>query len=202
MSEIVFSSLKSFDGAVSERDFNALVDAVQSIALLKGVGYAIARNATGTVLRVKAGQGGGSGNICPFDISVKAGTGAHDKIANVRAGSVNSLLPDNNFSDFHFNPSSVILAKLRCSSDGAKITGVTLIIDSSAIVPQTPTPFALPSSVDILIAVIVGGSPYRVIPCGSITLAGQEQFRTDKSPPADPGELQYIPYYSWVILGG
>ena len=198
--EIRFSDYKSYDGRVSESEFNALVDLMQRVALCPGVGYTLSRNVTGTVIQTKPGSGGSSAIPCPFDVTVKAGAGNNDKIANVRVGSVNQLVPDNYKQDFHFDPTGDdIQVKVKVNTDGAKVTSCTLVVDSSDPNQQTPTPFALPSEVEILVAVIIDGTPYRIIPCGSIQLVGQEQYKTDKETPAEPGQLQYTAYYSWVL---
>lgn len=191
--EINISQLKVYGGQVTSAQFNALVDALQAVTLQKGVGYSLSRNVTGTTLRGITASVGAS--PCPFDVTVATVDGT--TTAKLLAGTVNGLLPDNNFDSFTIDPTEVILVKANCTSDGTKITAVTLEIDDTAITPQTPTPFALPAAVSVLLAVIVAGVPYRVFPCGSVVLVGQEQFRTDKATP-EPGTLTYEPYYSWV----
>lgn len=202
MAEINFNALKSYGGNVSERKFNAVVDALQAITLCNGVGYTVSRNPNGTVLQTKAGKGG-IGSACPFDalITDLEPVSSTDKNLRVRVGSVNDLLPTNIFDDFTFTVSSVIKIKLRVVTDGQKVTGSSLIVDNTACEIQTPTPFALPASVDVLVGVVVGGKPYRTIPCGSIVLEGHEEFKLDKDPPAEPGELPYTPYYAWKLKG-
>jgi hypothetical protein len=53
MSEINFNGYKSYDGKVSEAEFNKLVDLTQSLALNQGVGYRLSRNPIGTTLAIK-----------------------------------------------------------------------------------------------------------------------------------------------------
>lgn len=202
MSELIFNTLKSYDGKVSEREFNSLVDALQSVALSNGLGYSIKRTPLGTTIVTKA-TSAPAATVCPFDVTISeidpASPSDTSKKINVAAGSMNNLIPDNNFADFDFTVSDLIYVIATGTSDGKKITSVTLNVGTTAPTPQVPTASSLPTSVDILIAVVVAAKPYRVIPCGSITLNGAEQFITDTSSPAEPGQLPYIPYYVWSM---
>jgi len=137
--------------------------------------------------------------LCPFDITL-TGTGAN-QIVKFRPGTVNFLLPDNLLDGVPVSttPSSIFKVKVKATSDGKSITGSTIIIDTNDPVVQTPTPFGLPSTVEILIGMIVGTKVFKVIPCGNITLIGQGQFITNANPPAQPGTLNYIQYYTWVM---
>lgn len=53
MSALNFNGLKSYDGKVSEQDFNRLVDALQSITLNEGAGYQLRRNVVGTSIAIE-----------------------------------------------------------------------------------------------------------------------------------------------------
>lgn len=196
MSEIAFNTYKSFNGTVSEQKFNSAIDLIQSIALNQGVGYSLSRNPTGSVLKIKPGAG--TVVTCPFDATIAPATGTNINVT-LRAGTVNNLLPDNMFTTFTVDSTSIIQVKATATTNGQAVTSVTLNVDTTAASVQTPTPFALPSTVDVLISVIVNGIAYRIIPCGTINLVGQQQFITDKSPPATPGTLNYIPYYTWEL---
>ena len=97
MSEINFYNLKSYDGKVSEQEFNKLVDVVQSNTLGRGLGYKLSRNSTGTKLEITpATKGASTSKRLPFDIvSVPVSEGENPKIGVY----CNSLITNFDFSD-------------------------------------------------------------------------------------------------------
>ena len=197
--EIRFSDYKSYDGRVSESEFNALVDLMQRVTLCNGVGYTLSRNVTGTIIQTKPGTGGSSLIQCPFDATVTTDPTTKNTTVTVRPGTVNQLLPDNINEPFTVDISNDIKIKVKALTDGTQVTSCTLSVDDDDADTQTPTPFALPTSYEIVTGVIIDGKYYRTIPCGSIQLVGFQEYILDKDPPADPGQLQYTPYYKWVI---
>ena len=185
---------------VSAQEFNRLVDYINSLKMNSGVGYLVSRNRTGTTLKIKPGSGGSAATVCPFDPVIGELDTPSDtsKKLTIQPGSVNQLLPDNMFDDFTISTSDLIKVKVRATSDGESITGATLVVDTNEAEVQIPTPFALPTVVEILVAVVYEGVAFRVLPCGSIVLSGVEQFRIDKDPPAEPGEMDSEIFYAWV----
>jgi len=200
MANIPYRKLKIFDkNTVSPLDFNRLVDYVQSITLNNGLGYKIHRTKCGTNLTVHPGQSGGGS--CPFTVTTAPVSGDTTSLhVSVTAGTVNSLLPSNNFDTFTISTTGLYQVKVRAlgDGDGKDITSCSLLVDTDPPEVQVPTPFALPSTVDILIAVILNGTVYRTIGCGSIQLTGTQEFITNPESPADPGMLNYIAYYAWA----
>jgi hypothetical protein len=196
VSNINYAGLKVYDRTITKADFNKLVDIVQSITLNSGVNYRIKRTTGGTTL-VASGSNAGI-TACPFDVTTAPATGGSgNMVATVRAGTINNLLPSNIFSSFPFNSSQVIQVKAHVLTDGQAVTSSTLVVDDTPPAVQEPTPFALPTTVDVLLSVIFNGVVYRVVACGSIQLTGVQQFITNPSTPASPGTLNYIPYYIW-----
>jgi hypothetical protein len=188
-------SLKVHGGHVTPEKFNALVDHVLSNSINKGLGYTLVRTKTGTVIKAK--PGGATGSSCPFDVSLATTETPGTLSATLRPGSVNELLPTNIFDGFDVSSTGLFFVKLLVTSDGEKITSSEVEIDGDEPEPQTPTPFALPSSLELLVAVIEDGTEFRTMSCGSVTLSGHEEFVTDKSPPAEPGESTVTPWYVW-----
>lgn len=148
---------------------------------------------------VKKGGSAAPPVYCPFDVAIRAGETEGALIAKVGVGSVNQILPTNIYDEYTFSIGDVIKVKIRAVSDGQKITASTVVFDVDEADVQIPAPFALPAIVEVLVAVIVAGKPYRQIQCGSIELVGHHQFSTDKDPPAEPGQLPYTPYYVWEL---
>jgi hypothetical protein len=200
MSAINYYGLKIYDRpTVSAREFNKLVDVVKSLTLNDGVGYRVARNPSGTNLNIKPGLGG---KTCPFTVTTAADPSTPGNvIVSVSAGTVNSLLSSNNFDTPSVDSTEIVQVKVHVLTDGNAVTSCTLVIDDTPAATQTPTPFALPSTVDILIAVIVNGVPYRTIGCGSIQLTGALAYTTSYSAesPAPPGVSDITSYYAWTV---
>jgi hypothetical protein len=141
----------------------------------------------------KSTSGDGSQHKYPFDIIISNVAGVYK--ARLFPGSVNQLLPDNIFSEFTFTDGALVKVKVRALSDGVKITSATMVLDTSEAAIQTPVASALPSTAEILVGIISDNVPYRTIGNGSISLTGEVQYRTDKSPAAAPGELPYTEYF-------
>ena len=198
MSTLVFSSLKSWDGKVSEAEFNKLVDALQSITLGSGLGYKVLRTAAGTTIQPEGRSAGAFS--CPFSVALNAVAGDPASLkVSVSPGTVNQYVATNVFDTFTISTSGTYYVKAGVETDGQDVTSFTIYVDTSEPDAQTATASSLPSSFDVLIAIIKNGKAYRVLSCGSIILNGHEEFRTDKDSPAGPGELTYIPYYVWQV---
>lgn len=141
--------------------------------------------------------GGTKEKSYPFDVSIIPGSGAGQYIVTVSPGTMNQLLPSNIFNEFTCG-GAVQQLKLRGYSNGRSITSCQMILDASGAAQQTPTPFALPSQVDVVVAVIVDGVPFRTIAPGSVTLTGSLQFTTTRDTGGDVSELNATSYYAWV----
>ena len=196
MSAINFNAYKSNAGKVSEQNFNRLVDLVQSTTLGNGAYYALKRTPAGTILDFK--RGGGGGNLCPLTPAVSV-TGANYSI-RMSPGSVNNLMPSNMFSSFIVGTgTSPVYVKAVVASDGTKVTSSAFAVNTTPPVAQSPTASALPTSVEVLVAIVNSGIAYRTIGCGSVSLQGVEDYRLDKAT-AVAGSLAYTPYYAWKVV--
>lgn len=195
MSTLVFNNLKSFDGTVSDKDFNALVDAMQSLIITQGLNYSVRRTPAGTTLSFDAKVASG-GTTCPFTTKLK--TVDDELVATVTPGTVNGLVPSNLFDDFLISDSGTYYVKVAALTDGTAVTSVSLAVDTSEPEGQVVTPFSLPTYVEVLLAIVFNGRVFRTIACGNVELQGHEEFKEDKNPPAQPGELTYTPYYRWA----
>jgi len=197
MSTLVWSSLKSWDGKVSEQEFNRLVDAVQSVTLNPGLNYTIARSPAGTTI-LSSGKGGGRAAICPFAVTISPISGDPDNVSvTVGPGTVNGFIPTNVFDAFTIANTGTFYVKVGVETDGQNVTACTFYVDGSEPDPQTATASSLPTSFDIPLALIKDAKAYKTIGCGSLVLTSVQAFVTDKASPAGPGELTYIPYYVW-----
>jgi len=194
--DVVWNTLKVWDGQITQVDFNKLVDACQRITLNPGLNYNIKRSPAGTTL-VTNGQAGSS-LTCPFTVSLKKNPDDPTSlVCSISPGTVNSFVPTNAFDTFTVTSSDTYYVKATVDTDGATITSVEYNVDTSTPDPQTATASALPASVDVTLAVIQNGKAYRTIGCGSVSLTPVLAFTTDVEPPAEPGQSTTVPYYMW-----
>lgn len=192
-----YAKLRTNDGTYHGKKIDAVVDALRAVALNQGRGYMLRQTPLGTVLDIEPSKGGG-GTICPFAINVVEGESPGTLDVTLEPGTVNNLLPTNYAEIFTVSASGLKYVKVTATSDGEKITSCELSIDTSDADAQDPAPFAMPMSFTIVIGILINDVPKKLIGCGSIQLTGHEQYREDKDPPAEPGELPYTPYYVWV----
>lgn len=195
---IVWNTIKSWDGVVSEFDFNRLVDAVQSITLNPGLNYNIKRSPAGTTL-VTNGQAAAA-ESCPFTVSLTPVSGDPTSLTvSVSPGTVNQFIATNVLDTFTITTTDTYYVKASVETDGQNVTSFTISVDTDAPDAQTATASSLPTSFDVLIALISDGTVYKTLTCGSIILTPVQAFITDTGSPAEPGELTYIPYYIWQV---
>lgn len=139
-----------------------------------------------------------SSESCPFAVSKINHPTDNAKIRmTFKPGTAGGKVPTNIFENFDVTKTGSIYVKIRALSNGSKITSCTIVADATEPAEQTPTPSTLPTVYEILIYLVKDGVPYRVIGCDSISVFGYEQYRLTKTPPAQPGELVYTPYYIW-----
>lgn len=143
---------------------------------------------------VRLGQGGGSSETCPFDMTISGDT------LTFRPGTVNNILPSNIFEEITWPSESeeAVMVKIQISTNGQAVTGAEIVVNTTAPESQEPTPFYLPSSFEVLIYVIYNGVATRIISCGSLSFYGTEQFRISPEPAAVPGQMTYQPYMIWA----
>jgi hypothetical protein len=198
MAEINFNALKVNGKFVSPAKFDAVVDVLQRVTLQPSAGFRITRTLHGTTLTPKAGANGSA--PCPLSIGITPISGDSSNISvNVSPGTVGGLVPSNLFDTFTVSKTDTVYVKATASSDGASVTSVSLSADTDTPTAQTPAPFALPSSCEILLGLIQSGRAYRTIDCGSVALVGQAAFAVDKTSPADPGQSTTTDYYLWAV---
>jgi hypothetical protein len=198
MSEINFNAVKCYDAKVSPALYNRLVDIVQAQGLEPGIGYNLSRSTMGTTLRIKQAASAAITPL-PFSVSVASISGdPSDVSVSVRPGTANQFVPDNIFDAVTVANTGTFYAKLSIETDGQNITSCSINVDDSVPDQQAATPNALPSSFDILLAIIKDGKPYQT-QSGSLSIVGYQTFIVDADPPADPGQLTYTPYFIWQI---
>lgn len=163
----------------------------------------------GTFISLNTSQGSGTTTAShnhPFQIrSTKKPSEdeeeSNEYIVTVSPGTINSLLPDEIFDAESIKQHTIPKDALRhvvlnAQSDGQQITTATISLEPTAPEPQSPVIFGLPAQADFLIGVVYNSSVYQVI-TDNISVTGKQQFVTEKTAPAQPGELPYEVYYVW-----
>lgn len=137
----------------------------------------------------------GAATGCPFDISITPDELA-DLYASFRAGTINSLLPDNYLDGVLVPDTGTKYLVLNCTASSGAITGATFSADTSPPAAIAPTTGAPPTSFAILIGVCTDGVATKVWGCGNIQALPVEAFRTQKVTPV-AGQVPYDVYYTW-----
>lgn len=94
----------------------------------------------------------------PWDILPAAGN------SNIELwpGTVNGILAGNMFGSFAVDGSSLWYVKAACISDGTRITGVTVVVNTQPPSIQVPAQNSMPPSVEVLVGILRGGISYNI----------------------------------------
>lgn len=142
--------------------------------------------------------GGGGGTTGPFPFDVSFTGGPDPKIAAVRIGTINGLIPTNFSDTYSLAASGVYYLVLTVTATDGQIASATLSMPSSPPAGIPTVQGQPPTSFEYLLGVVVDLVWYRTIGNGSLAAASSEVFRVSKTSPA-PGTLPYDIYYTWVI---
>lgn len=133
---------------------------------------------------------------CPFDISLR-GEGTNYRLT-IYPGLVNGLLPDNYLSGILIPNNGEHYIYLVCTSSNGNITSVTLQAYSTPQQPSLPTLGYPPSSLRILMGIVIGSTSYKIATCSNYAVESEESFRLQKASPVI-GMLPYDIYYNWRV---
>jgi hypothetical protein len=116
---------------------------------------------------------------------------------SVRPGALNSLVPSNIFDTFSVG-SSLNYIKLHAETDGARVTSLALVVDSSPIAssPVDVTISTPPTSFDLVVGMTNSGTAWQ-IEFSNLDYEPRNVFLTPKIP-ATPGEEPFDRWWRWV----
>jgi hypothetical protein len=103
-------------------------------------------------------------------------------------------LPTNWDDEFTVAATGLHYAKAVVATDGREITSVTIEIDTTAPVSQTPTLFAVESNIDVLFGMFIEGQAVRTIAAGNIERTPRVWFSEPRQDSL-PGESQFNDYF-------
>ena len=203
-----FRARQPLDRQLSASTLNDIRRELESLRITRVVGGTFRKLPGGTEIVVTGSRGGGGAFQAahPFQIrSTKKPSEdeeeSNEYIVTVSPGTINSLLPDEIFDAESIKQHTIPKDALRhvvlnAQSDGQQITTATISLEPTAPEPQSPVIFGLPAQADFLRGVVYNSSVYQVI-TDNISVTGKQQFVTEKTAPAQPGELPYEVYYVW-----
>jgi hypothetical protein len=171
-------------------------------------GITVRQDGTGTYIGMAAslprGSAGTPATPQPWDLLAQVDPDADPEdptppyLVRVRPGTLNGILPTNWDIEEECAATGLFYAKAVVATDGAGITGVTIVINGTAPTVQAPQEFGIANSVEYLFGLFSGGAVYRVIGAGHIVLPTRTWLVTSADPAASPGESPYDIYY---VLG-
>lgn len=142
------------------------------------------------------GAGGSSNAPCPFDMTLTA-EGSNYRLT-IYPGTINGIVPDNYLSGILISQGGAHYIYASCTTSNGSITSATLEAYSIPQTPSLPTINYPPSTLKILIGIIIGSTEYRVANCSNFTVSSVEVFRLSKASPVQ-GMMPYDIYYNWNI---
>jgi len=116
-------------------------------------------------------------------------------------GTINQAVPSNILTPIAYVDTTDRYVKLKVTTDGYALTGVTVALEATPTDPIGSTADAGPTSFDILIGVISQGVVTQVWNDCNITATLTLSLVESKVTPV-PGTSPYTFYYTWVITGG
>lgn len=179
---------------------NSILAEIKRNKPLPGRGITVRQTGQGTAIDLAASisRGGTSTSASPqpWDLIARENPNSEGQyLVTVRPGTLSGILPTNWDEEFSANDTGLYYAKAVIATDGEAITGVTIDFDTSEPQIQDPQKFSVQTSIEYLFGLFAGGTAYRVIGSGHITVLPQEWLIVSAAPPAAPGESPYGVYY-------
>jgi hypothetical protein len=183
---------------------NALLGLVRGLArgdnLVAGPGIRLDKTSGQVTIKSDAGRGSTAAVAPPqpFQVTLRPNPESETSVlASVWPGTVNGLLPTNYTVEATLSKTGDYYVILRCTCAGQQVTGVEIMAPTTQPEPAAVIPNALPSTVDVLMAIVAQGTLFQ-IRTGNLTLAPSERFRQYKAE-AEPGTLPWDSYWTWRV---
>ena len=194
-------NLRTSDASAFGRKWNELLEEIDRRPVTVVAPLYLSEGASGTTLYVRRQKPGESAaETCDaFKINLtEVADPAYTML--LTPGAINQAVPSNILTPIAYNSTTDRYVKLKVTTDGFALTGVTVALESTPTDPISTTVNAAPTSFDILIGVISQGVITQVwTDCNmlaTLTLALVES----KTIP-EPGTSPYNFYYTWVVTG-
>jgi len=178
---------------------NNIIDSIRECQIQSGVGYSFSRNSGGTTLSIgskKAQVTATSEVVCPFDVTTAITASGQD--VSLALGTVNGLMPVNNFEKINTSTQGKKYVVINCETNGKNVTSASWSIENTIPVPSFATIDVAPTTFGILVAGISGSEVYKSIPCSNIIARVSPSVQEDRDS-YTAGQRNYNQYYHWVF---
>lgn len=176
---------------------------VRAITLQSSPKLLVRRTANGTtaIPRIKAtrNQDAASEPCDAFSIVLTPNTPPAYLVTLV-PGTINQAVPSNILTPIAYNSTTDRYVKLKCTTDGYALTGVTVALEGTVTPPIGTAQNAGPTSFEVLIGVISQGVVTQVWSDCNMTATLTLALIESKVSPV-PGTSPYNFYYTWVVTG-
>jgi len=178
---------------------NNIIESIRECQIQSGTGYSFSRTAGGTVLSISQAQkqkAVTTGQACPFDVSVSVTASGQD--VGLALGTINGLMPSNNFDKINTSTSGKKYVVINCESNGKNVVSASWAIQNDIPVPPLATIDVAPTTFGVLVAAISGSDVYKTIPCSNITARVGPSIQEDRNTYV-AGQRNYNQYYQWLF---
>lgn len=193
-----FRPRQPLDRQLSSDTLNRILRELESLRITRVVNGTFKKLPGGTEIVVAPQRGGStSATQQPWDLIARQDPDNENQyLVTVRPGTLNNFLPTNWDEEFTCASTGLHYAKAIIATDGQAINEVTIEIDTTPPVIQTPQEFSLDGPVEYLFGLFHEGSTFRTIASGHITLRPVQWLATSASPAASPGQSPYDIFYA------
>lgn len=143
-------------------------------------------------------KGGGDTEVCPFDLFITT-TESGDPAVKVWPGTLGGVVISNYNQPLEITSTGVYFVIIRGTTTGYKITAAEAYVDSDPPDPQEPTLDKAPTTVDILIGVVVDNVVYKTWSCTNMIGVPVVAYHTNKASPVEAGSSPFNYYYVWDL---
>lgn len=177
---------------------NSIIDSIKESQINAFVGGSFKRGTDGTTLTISPAPKALSqaSQVCPFDVTTAVTASGQD--VSLALGTINGLMPSNNFDVINTSTNGKKYVVINCESNGKNVTSASWAIENNFPVPPVSTIDVAPTTFGILVAGISGSDVYKAIPCGSIIARISPSIQEDRETFV-AGERNYNQYYNWVF---
>jgi hypothetical protein len=111
-------------------------------------------------------------------------------------GTVNQFLPTNFISSLPYSGNTYV--KLEVTASSGRVTGLTIVADSSPTSAPQVNQGGPPTNFEILVGVIINGVFFKTCQSLNFLAVPQESFRADRDPVV-LGLFPQVIYYTWSV---
>lgn len=176
---------------------NSIIDSIKECQINSFVGGSFKRGTDGTTLTISPATKSApqTQTACPFDVTTLVATSGMD--VSLGLGTVNGLMPSNNFEKINTSTSGKKYVVINCESNGKNVISASWSVENNIPVPPLASVDVAPTTFGILVAGISGSDVYKAIPCSNVIARISPSIQEDRETYV-AGQRNYNQYYQWV----